>query len=153
MNNNSPYLVFLDILKKCRSQMIDDILKDNSIDLYDALYSNVNSEIYNIKIELYELEWMKLHWKMIINRIEQKKISIFEKEEWEIMFDKWYQEFVSKWNYSELDIILFENMSQILKTLISLNNGWEGNIKKIEVLFEKNKKLLNAKLQKLKTKE
>ena len=54
MTNDFPYMKFLEISKECRNNLINDTLDKNSPDLYDALYSNADSEIFNVKMELYE---------------------------------------------------------------------------------------------------
>ena len=48
MVKDFPYMKFLEISKKCRQQLINDTVKKESADLYDALYSDVNKEIFNI---------------------------------------------------------------------------------------------------------
>ena len=47
MVKDFPYMKFLEISKKCRQQLINDTVKKESADLYDALYSDVNKEIFN----------------------------------------------------------------------------------------------------------
>ncbi len=69
------------------------------------------------------------------------------------MFLDWYKKFASNWNYSNFDILYFEEKENILESLISLNNEWEQNIDKMEAFFRKDKKRLDAKIKKLKKME
>ena len=149
MTKDFPYMKFLEISKECRTKLINDTLKNGSMDLYDALYSDINTEICNVKLELYELKWIEAHWKMITDVVEKKDISESEKKELVSMFAKWYKQFVSNWNYSEFDVHIFEEKMSILKTLISVNNEWEQNIKKMKVSFEQDKKRLKVRIKEL----
>lgn len=153
MNSDFPYLKFLDISRECRNTMIADTLNNNSPDLYDALYSNVNGEIHEIKLELYELKWIEMHWKKINYFIDKRECSIAEKKELVSMFAKWYKDFVSNWNYTEFDTIIFGEKMNILRALISVNSEWEQNIKRMKVSFELSKKILNEKIKKLEMEE
>ena len=60
MRNSYPYLEFMRIARECRNILIADTLHTNSPDLYDALYSDCRSQIFQIKIELYEIKWLEL---------------------------------------------------------------------------------------------
>lgn len=150
MNSDYPYLEFIRIAKECRENLIQDTLEDSSSDLYDLLYSSMNSEIYKTKLELYEIKWMELHWKKINEAISNKECSITEKKELISMFSKWYRDFISHWNYTEFDTVIFEERMNILKALISVNNEWEDNLKRMRVSFEKDRKLLNEKIKTIK---
>ena len=87
MTKDFPYMKFIEISKECRTKLIDDTLKKGSMDLYDALYSDINTEICNVKLELYELKWIETHWKMITDVVEKKdNISDSEKKELISMF-------------------------------------------------------------------
>lgn len=147
MISDYPYLEFIRIAKECRSILINDTLSSNSPDLYDALYSNSQSQIYQIKLELYEIKWIELHWKKINETIENRDCSLVERKELISMFAKWYREFVSNWNYTEFDAVIFEQRMNILKALISVNSEWEVNLKRMKVSFEQSKKLLNEKIK------
>lgn len=149
MTKDFPYMKFLEISKKSRTQLLNDTLKNESMDLYDALYSDVNKEIFNIKMELYELKWIEAHWKMITDELEKKDISETERKELISMFARWYKPFVANWNYSEFDTLIFEEKINILQSLISVNNDWEQNIKQMKVSFEQSKKKLDARISEL----
>lgn len=153
MNRDFPYLKMLGIFRECRDTMIADTLNDNSPDLYDALYSNVNSKIHEIKLELYELKWIEMHWKKMNYFIDKRDCSVAEKKELVSMFAKWYKDFVSNWNYTEFDTIIFEEKMNILRALISVNSEWEQNIKRMKVSFEQSKKILNEKIKELEMEE
>ena len=143
MNKYFPYFLFLKIAEECRKELIYDTLSKNSPDLYDALYSNINSEIFPVKIKLYELMWLELHWTKLIEAIEQQKLTYSEKKTIISLFSKWYLRFISEWQYTELDSILIDGKKSILKALISTNNEWNKNIKRMKVSFEQSKKKLN----------
>lgn len=147
MNRDFPYLKMLDISRECRDTMVEDILKDNSPDLYDALYSNVDSKIHEIKLELYEVKWIEMHWEKIRYAIDKRECSIAEKKELVSMFANWYKDFISNWNYTEFDKIIFEERMSILQALISVNSDWEQNIKRMQVSFKQSKKILNKKIK------
>lgn len=153
MISDYPYLEFIRIAKECRSILIEDTLSSNSPDLYYALYSNHQSQIHQIKLELYEIEWIELHWKKINATIENKDCSAVERKEMISMFAKWYRDFVSNWNYTEFDAIIFEERMNILKTLISVNSKWEINLKRMEVSFTQSKRLLSEKIKAIETEE
>lgn len=149
MDNDFSYLSFMEILKKCREVIADDTLKKDSTDLYDALYSDVNSEAFKLKIELYELEWIELHWEMALNNIENQDLTHTERKELVSVYAKWYSQFVSEWNHSEFDMLIFQEKEKILRTLILVNSEWEQNLKRMKVSFEQSKKRLNARIKKL----
>lgn len=153
MINNYPYLEFIKIAKECRNILIEDTLYSNSPDLYDALYSDTEKEIYKTKLELYQIKWIELHWKKINESLENKKFSISEKKKLISIFAKWYKDFISNWNYTEFDTTIFKEKINILETIVFTNNEWENNLKKIKVSFEKDKKMLNEKIKKLKMEE
>lgn len=153
MNTTYPYLEFLRISKECRDILIADTLEGNSPDLYDALYSNPKSEIHEIKLELYEIKWMELHWRKITEAVEKRVCSVSEKKELVSLYAKLYGDFVSDWNYTEFDTIIFEERMSILKALISVNNEWEQNLKRMKVSFERSIKLLNEEIKQLEMEE
>lgn len=149
MNSDYPYLEFIRIAKECRDILIEDTLSSNSPDLYDALYSNSQSQIHQTKLELYEIKWIELHWRKINETIENSDCSSSERKELISMFAKWYRDFVSNWNYTEFDTVIFEERMNILKALISVNNEWDSNLKRMKVSFEQSKKILNEKIKSL----
>ncbi len=149
MNVSFPYLKFIKIAQKCRTNMILDTLEGNSPDLYDALYSSSESKICEIKMELYELKWLQSYWKEIEEVINHKELSVKEKKELVSMFSKWYESFVSEWNYTVFDTIIFEERRKILQAMITVNSDWEKNLKRMKVSFDKSIKLLNQKIKEL----
>lgn len=153
MISDYPYLEFIRITKECRTVLIEDTLSSNSPDLYDALYSNLRSQIHQIKLELYEIKWIELHWKKIDETIENRVCSATERKELISIFAKWYRDFVNNWNYTEFDAVIFEERMNILKDLVSVNNKWERNFKRMKVSFEQNKKILNEKIKALEMEE
>ena len=140
MNKDFPCLEFIKIAKDCRKVLIRDNLDSRKC-------------IYKIKLELYEIEWIELYWEKIIKTIENNSFSSSEKKELTSIFAKWYKDFISNWKYTEFDATIFEERIGILKELISINNKWEDNLKKMNVSFDKNKKSLNKKIEKFKMEE
>ncbi len=143
MIENFAYLTFLNITKECRNELIDDILKGESVDLYDALLSDGNSEIGKIKMEYYELTWLELHWTKIVKVIDENEFEINFNIELLSLFSKWYLDYVANWNYTELDNLFFEEKARILKNLISLSSKWDNEIKNMKITFAREKKMLN----------
>lgn len=146
MDEKFPCFEFLKIFKECREKLIHDTLDQDSPDLYDALYSDCKSKIYDVKMMLYELKWIELHWSKIENIVEKKEFSIREKKELISMFSKWYESFLSDWNYTKFDTVVLNERQKILYALITVNNDWEKNIKRMKVLFDKDIKVLNKKI-------
>lgn len=149
MNSDFPYRIFLQIVEECRDKFIQDTLANNSPDLYDALYSDVNCEVFCVKMELYELKWIELHWLKIAEIIENKELTSKERDKIVSQLSKWYLKFISEWKYTELDSLVFEERKNILKALISVNNEWDNNIKRMKVSFEQSRKKLNQKIKEL----
>ena len=149
MNDKFPYLEFLDIIKKQRQLMIFDTLEGNSPDLFNALYSNSDSKIIEIKLELYEIQWIQSYWNEIEKIVEKRNITIREKKKLISMFSKWFESFVSGWNYTAFDIVAFEERMKILRALITVNNDWEKNLKRMKVSFNKSIKMLGDKIREL----
>lgn len=149
MVSNFPYIEFLGIIRERRQVMIRDTLEGNSPDLFDALYSNSGSSISEIKLELYEVKWIQSYWNEIERVVDKSDFSIREKKELISMFSKWYENFVSGWNYSAFDTEVFEERMKILRALITVNNDWENNLKRMKVSFNKSIKLLEAKIKEL----
>ena len=148
MNSDYACMEFIKIAKECRDTLVEDTLCE-SPDLYDALFSDFQDEIYKIKIELYEIKWLELHWKKISSTLERNETSLQERKEDISAFAKWYEDFVSEWNYTEFDTVIFEERINILKELITVNNKWETNLKNMTVSFKRSKKILTEKIDKL----
>jgi hypothetical protein len=153
MISNYPCLEFIRIAKECRNTLIEDTLGSNSPDLYGALYRNSKSQIHQIMLELYEIKWIEQHWEKISETIENRACAPTERKELISMFAKWYRDFVSNWNYTEFDAIIFEKRINILKSLISVNSEWERNLKRMKVSFEQSKKVLSEKIKTLEMEE
>ena len=148
MNSDYACMEFIKIAKECRDTLVKYTLCE-SPDLYDALFSDFQDEIYKIKIELYEIKWLELHWKKISSTLERNETSLQERKEDISAFAKWYKDFVSEWNYTEFDTVIFEERINILKALITVNNKWETNLKNMTVSFKRSKKILTEKIDKL----
>lgn len=150
LNKNVPYLSFLNIIKESRKNIISDTLEESSEDLYDALYSDFDSEIYKVKMELYEMQWIESHWKEIERVINRKECSEKDKKELVLIFYKLYESFIKAWNYTEFDTIVFEEKRKILQAMIIVNSDWEKDLKREKVSFYKSIKLLKSKVKEVK---
>lgn len=95
------------------------------------------------------MERFELHWKKISSTLERNETSLQERKEDISAFAKWYKDFVSEWNYTEFDTVIFEERINILKALITVNNKWETNLKNMTVSFKRSKKILTEKIDKL----
>ena len=113
----------------------------------------IQENVFIKLLELYEIEWIELYWEKIIKTIENNSFSSSEKKELFSIFAKWYKDFISNWKYTEFDATIFEERICILKELISINNKWEDNLKKMNLSFDRNKKILNKKIEKFKMEE
>ena len=153
MKNSYPYLKIIEVIKECRLNLIEDTLSSNSPDLYDALYSNPKKEIYSLKLELYEIQWIEMHWKMTIEIIENVEVALSEKKEWISQSAKWYKNFLKDFNYIEFDVISCEERMNILKALIATNREWENHLKRLKVSFDRDKKILNEKIKEIENME
>lgn len=148
MKSNFPYIAFAKILKKGREKMVYDTMQGCSPTLYDALYSMEDSESFELKMELYELEWIEYHWKLVIEKLNKKKLLDTEKRELLSIFATWLKDLFSlDDNSTAFDVLIIEEKMNILKSMISLNNEWEQNIKKMKVSFEKSKRQLEMRIK------
>lgn len=147
MDIRFAYRTFIEICGTCRRSLINDTLKGTSTDLYGALYSDADSEIFRIRLELYELEWIAFHWEQAAKQIEDSNLSNQEKRELLALFAKYFTPFLSHWNYSEFDPLIFKEKEDILRAIIFANDAWEENLEKMKVSFAQSKKLLKAKIR------
>lgn len=149
MNQDDPYCIFLRVAEECRNELLLDTLENNSVELDAALLSNVNSEIFRVEIELYELMWIEKHWEKLIQEIENRNLSISDRKKAVTLFSKWYLQFISEWEYTEFDSLAFKERKKILNAIISVNNEWDKSLKRMKVSFERSKKNLKLKLKEL----
>lgn len=153
MKNDYPYHELLRISKECRTAMVDDILNNSSNDLYDAMYADPTKEIFETKIELYETKCLERCWDKINESISQMEYSIQsskEKREYASMMLIWFQNYIKNWNYTKFDAITLRERINILKSIISVNSGWEENLKRMSVSFERSEKILTKRIEALK---
>ena len=153
MDTQFPYMTFIKVCKTCRNALVADTLQSTPEDhcaledLYSALYSEVDSEVFPIKLELYELEWIAKHWKDAAEHIQREDFTVQEKRKILARFAEYFSSFLSHWNYSEFDALIFDEKEKILRAIISTNDSWEQNLKKMELSFTKSKRLLKTKLK------
>lgn len=150
MKSVFPYIAFMKILEKGREKMVYDTMQSCSPTLYDALYSMEDSESFELKMELYELEWIEYHWKLVIEKLNKKKLLDTEKRELLSIFAAWLKDLFSlDDNSTAFDVLIIEEKMNILKSMISLNSEWERNIKKMKVSFEKSKRQLDMRIKEI----
>lgn len=149
MKSKFPYIAFMEILEEGREKMVYDTMQSCSPALYDALYSMKDSVIFELKIELYELEWIEYHWKLIIEILNKKKLTDTEKKELLSIFAVWLKDLFRIDDSTVFDVLIIEEKINILKSMISLNSEWEQNIKKMKVSFEKSKRQLDARIKEM----
>ena len=73
-----------------------------------------------------------------------------EKREYASMMLKWFQNYIKNWNYTKFDAITLRERINILKFIISVNSGWEENLKRMSVSFERSEKILTKRIEALK---
>lgn len=144
----------MEILEKGREKMVNDTMQSCSPALYDALYSMKDSEIFELKMELYELEWIEYHWTLVIEKLNKKKLLDTEKRELLSIFAAWLKDLFSLDNSTGFNVlfdvqIMMEEKINILKSIISVNSEWKQNIEKMKVSFERNKRQLNKRIKKM----
>lgn len=150
MKSNFPYIVFMEILEKGREKMVCDTMQGCSPALYDALYSMKGSDIFELKMELYELEWAEYHWELVIEELNKKKLMDAEKKELLSIFATWLKDLFRMDDSTAFGVLIIEEKMNILKSMISLNSEWEQNIKRMEVSFKKSKQQLDMRMKEMK---
>ena len=153
MDSDYTDIELLKIARECRKSLVNDTLMSNSPELFDALCCDAKSEIYEVKMELYEIGWLELHWKKICESIDNVSCSFAEKKEMVAEFANGYKALVSQWNYTEFDSCIFDERVDILKALVSADSVWEQELKRMKVSFEQDRKILNKKIKKLEAEE
>ena len=149
--NNKTYIILLDILRKCREELISGYsgqATDLSRILFRGIYES-NIQISNKYIELFKLTWIKSHWNHIEERIEKKLIfSLFAK--FFIKFIDFYKEDIPS---CSLGKHILEEQIHVLKMIISSNKDLDNNIKEFEILSLRDIKLINDEIERLKRKQ
>lgn len=153
----SPQIVLMEISKECRSTLYDDILEKMPL-LYKVLYSNKDSKIFRVYQELYDLNWLNLHWDKLSEYIRKHKLGAIQKGEILSLFAGWYCSFIE---HSSMDKSLYCNnillMKEVLElkitdleSIIEFNKRCELNIARIETSFMESIKLMQDKLEEFK---
>lgn len=152
----SPDIILLNIAKKCRSKLFEDIFAENS-DLYAVLYSDNHSEIYRVYQERYDLIWLKSHWDLISEYISTHKLNATQKGQLLSRFAKWYCDFLNE-NNSECSIKYVDTrlMREIidlkienLESIIEFDKRCNENMQRINTSFMKSIKLMNDEVNKM----
>jgi len=158
MTSFSPEIVLLNIIKKCRDQLLEDILNENPV-LYATLYSNKDSELYRIYQERYDLIWLKSHWDLISEYITVHKLSAVQKGQLLSQFAKWYCDFI-ECNHLNIftkneNVCLMREMINLkidtLESIIEFDKRCNDNMLRIETSFMKSLKIMNDKINNMKS--
>ena len=107
---------FIDIMTSCRRRLIGDMLNQNP-NLYSYLLEN-NSDTRRHRKQLYELQWLQLHWQECEKVIERTELEFATRREMLKIFLQRYMDFAYAWDYTPTDIILLEEKIQSFNRLI-----------------------------------
>lgn len=137
---------FIPIMRKCRRQLITDIL-DNSSDLYNFLYQDADKEIRKLFKRRYELKWFENHLNECQRILSAADFSSATKNELLRIFLQWYQKFLSAWGYKPSDAFFFEAEIESLENMIDTNQNWENDLKKLQTNFMRESKILDKQIK------
>lgn len=136
--NGKMYLDFLDSCRNARQNLIADSLapRDRNPDLYDAFWSDYQSDEYKIRLELYHLRWLEDQWLELENSI--NKMKGLSNSELQKVFDHWldwYKEFLSQWNMTKYDLYFLPVMLKGFENIIKANERWsnKANVVKTDI--------------------
>lgn len=153
MNRSVVYAKFLNFAKEYREELIDDTLLEKSYDLYDALYSNADSKISEIKLELYEVMCLEKQWNKICSYAENEGFCSVENRKNMAECLEPYIEFQGEFGNKEFSIDFFTKKREMLQEIVALNSKWDADLKQQSVLFKKAKKVLYDKIKKIEREE
>ena len=140
---------FIDIMKDCRQQLIDDVL-DGNPDLYKFLYEDKNMTIKLLYKKRYELKWLEMHWLKCQALLSDENIEAATRRELLRIFLQWYQKFVEAWGYGSSDAFFFNSNVEALEVLIESNHQWEATINKFQMSFLREKRILDKQIEEAK---
>lgn len=152
----SPELILLSITRDCRKELFNDVLNDIP-HVYDILYSNIDSEIFNTYVELYDLFWIKLHWDKLKEYISCKRIYGIQKGKLLSFFAEWYKKLLKEFQDNNEAIFCtnvefidkFINIKiDVLEREIDFDKRCNKHINSIEISFKKEQKRLKDKIKK-----
>ena len=140
---------FIAIMKKCRQQLIDDVINGNP-DLYRFLYEDKNKKIYELYEKRYELKWLEMHWKKCREIFDDTNIPIATRREVLKIFLQWYQKFIEAWGYESTRAFFFNAEIESLEVLIDTNQKWTAQLAQLEMSFIRETKLLDNEIEEIK---
>lgn len=135
---------FISIMQKCRQQLIADVL-DGNPDLYKFLYEN--KKVGELYAKRYELKWLESHFLECEKILSAADFSLATKRELLKIFLQWYQKFISAWGYTSADAFTFSAEIESLENLIDTNQNWENALKKVQVSFLRETKILDKQIE------
>lgn len=140
---------FIDITKKCRQQLVDDVINGNP-DLYRFLYENKNNKVQSLYEKRYELKWLEMHWTKCKEIFDNTNIPIATRREVLKIFLQWYQKFIEAWGYESAQAFFFNAEIESLEILIDTNQKWTAQLAQLEMSFIRETKLLDKEIEEAK---
>lgn len=141
---------FIDIMKSCRRQLVEDAITGNNPDLFKFLYEDKNLEIQKLYKKRYELKWLELHLMKCKEFLTTTDLSPATKREFIKIFLQWYQKFVEAWGYNSTDAFFFNAEIESLEVLIENNQRWDLELGKLENSFLRETKILDKQIEEAK---
>lgn len=151
--NGKMYLDFLGSCRNARQNLIADSLapRDRNPDLYDAFWSDYQSDEYKIRLELYHLRWLEDQWLELENSINgMKGLSNSELQK---VFDHWldwYKEFLSQWNMTKYDLYFLPVMLKGFENIIKANERWSNKANVVKTDIKKFRRQLETMRERIK---
>lgn len=140
---------FIDIMKKCRRQLIEDVI-NGSPDLYRFLYEDKNKKIYELYEKRYELKWLEMHWEECKKIFDDTTVSLATRREVLKIFLKWYQKFIDTWGYESARAFFFNAEIESLELLIDTNQKWTAQLDQLQMSFIRETKLIDKEIEEIK---
>ena len=140
---------FIDIMKDCRRQLIDDVINGNP-DLFRFLLEDKNKKVQELYKKRYELKWLEMHWlkcKVIFN---DSNVPLATRREVLKIFLQWYQKFIEAWGYKAADAFFFNAEVESLELLIDTNRQWESMLDQFQMSMIRETKLLDKQIEEAK---
>lgn len=155
MQLQASQLLTLQVLKQCRTNMVQDFLKEEP-SIYKPSYQYETSPaLFKLAQEQYFLTWLSKHWQEL--QKEKVSLTIEEQTNAEKNFATVFLKLLNKWEIIKSDdayqvnmgLQLIENMQLTLNKFIETGNKSEENRNQLELILEKNKVLFDREFERL----
>lgn len=140
---------FIDITKKCRRQLVEDVINGNP-DLYRFLYEDKKNKVQELYEKRYELKWLEMHWTKCKEIFDDTTVSVATRREVLKIFLQWYQKFIEAWGYESARAFWFNAEIESLEILIDTNKKWTAQLDQFEMSMIREKKLLDKEIEETK---